>query len=226
MSYFAANPDDFWLQGERSGTYYYDRGGPYAHTYRAKDGQLSFHNRDTQEWEDTSVVEVDPEHSDLTQWRIEGSPRCLHVHIDGDRCIMTNLIWNMSDSPEVAQVVDPHTNMKFQISPADLEQKPFMIQHDNLNTVANDKITILFDNASTACDNETPIGDSRVIQRDRATVLSLMRTIRCMRRMYPSSYSDYNAKCSSQYDIFVNLAKIDSTTWKVNARASRRRSRR
>ena len=190
------------------------------------DERLERFDLDRYEWADLPMREQDVENSDLARYRTIGSPSVLHVRVDTNRCIMSNLVWSVGESPEIAKVISPGSSSRSQISHDDLMQKPFMIEANNDATKGNDDIEIEFDHASMACDNQVAISDSRKIKRNCATVLNILRTIKAMTRMYPTLHNtaaDSDNHCRTQQENFVSLAKVGDKKWKVKSSSSRRR---
>ena len=182
---------------------------------------LSRFNQNTHEFEQLDYDEMIAENSDLAKYRTLGTPSTLHVRMDTNRCILTNLVWNIGESPEIAQVISPVSRTKAQISPNDLTKNPFVLESPAANKT--DQITIEFDNASMSCDNQVPVSSRRVIRRDESTVLNILRTIKAMTRMYPALNNPDSTTCRTQQENFVCLAKVSEMVWKVKSSATRRR---
>lgn len=211
-----SNTPDWWEKG-RDGSYLYQQ-GPHAPAYRAYNNQFEVHDRYSDKWEKGSVDPVNDfqKQSDLAKFRTIGAPSTLHRQMDAERCIMTNLVWKLSESPEVAQVVNPTTKEKAQISAQDLEHKPFEADvAECQGYVPNDLITITFDHAATTPDNKTSIMQETTILRNKATVLNILRAIKCMTTFYPGSIGG-----PTQHQHFVSLCKVADRSWKVIASTS------
>jgi hypothetical protein len=203
--------------------------GPDGNAYRKDaDGKVIQRLNQSNEWEHIDYAEkeiTNEDRSDLARYRTLGTPSVLQVRMDADRCILTNLVWNIGDSPEVAHVISPITGAKTQISQTDLDKKPFMLEgsvntDDNKVPSKSDKIRIQFDHASMACDNQVAMCDEREIRRECATVLNILRTIKAMTRMYPSLHDSDETTCPTQQEHFVCMAQVGDKMWKVKSSPS------
>ena len=218
-------PREGWTPGI-DGNSYWESGGPNANMYRYNQATKTMERFDIDQYEWSSInvkEQKDVESSDLAKYRTLGSPSVLQVRMDTNRCILTNLIWNIGESPEIAKVIAPGSGVRTQIAHKDLMKKPFMIEVNNDMEKNDEVIQIQFDHASMACDNQVAVCDMRKITRDCATVLNILRTIKAMTRMYPSIHDSEDNKCRTQQENFVCLAKVSENMWKVKSTQSRRR---
>lgn len=223
--------DDWFMMPDGRGYWVRDNSG-IAYRVDANRQNLQRFDHDTQNWVamDFSQREQSAaDRSDLARYRTVGTPSILLVHSDESRCIMTNLVWNIGESPEVAQVINPTTGVRTQISQTDLDKNPFKLN----NQAAGDDnpIRITFDHASMNCDNQLAMSDERTILRKHGTVMNIMRSIKAMTRMYPTLHdTDGGQACRTQQEFFVCLAKVsgpstENEQWKVKSSPSAARRR-
>ena len=171
------------------------------------------HDRRRSDWINTPIEEQKIKHGQLSKHRSIGSPAALKVVPDEHGRIFTNLVWNIGESPEIARVINPTTKKRLQISFEDLNRPVF--KQEDAKDPADGTIKIIFDHAGNACDNDLAISDECKIHHHHATVLNILRSIKAMTRMYPSTDPNQVRRCRSQQHHFMYLGKVEQGVWKV-----------